>query len=67
MISLRILPILLIDSHEDASIDMLMSGSDEAKKFKSMMYSNPIFKGVMEKLLPYFDRKGFLNIGDNLD
>lgn len=64
MNSFGVMTAILLDPGTDAKMENMMNSDDAALKFKQRMYTNPRFIEHIQKLLPFFEKKGILNIDD---
>lgn len=53
---------VLVDPTESASFDNFLSDTDEAKDFKTLMYSNPRYKKHIQAILPWLLNRGALEL-----
>ncbi|XP_044741012.1 uncharacterized protein LOC123302223 isoform X2 [Chrysoperla carnea] len=56
-----IMPIIRAPPRDDASLDGIFS-DDVDQGFVDFMYNNSAYRATMSNLLPYFDKKGYLDI-----
>ncbi|XP_058448690.1 uncharacterized protein LOC131428663 [Malaya genurostris] len=56
-----LIPLRLNEDTANADLGNLLGSSEEAIQFRRNMFSHPKYKGRMEYLLKYFDRKGYLD------
>ncbi|XP_055370839.1 uncharacterized protein LOC129605237 [Condylostylus longicornis] len=56
-----LLPIILVDPTELATMDNFMDTGDAGMKFKIMSFSNPRYLDALEELLPWLDNKGIMD------
>lgn len=57
-----ILSAALLDSCDDANIDAFLQNDEAGINFKRKMFNNPRYLKAMKILLPFFDRRGLLDI-----
>ncbi|XP_059217682.1 uncharacterized protein LOC106087274 [Stomoxys calcitrans] len=56
--ALNVLPIVLADSSQDATVDNLIGDSEESEKFKERLYANERTRKHYEVLLPWLYHRG---------
>lgn len=61
---ISVLPVITAPSSDDSTLDNLtsQSESDQSLVIKRRMYTNPIFTQSLEELIPYYERKGYLEL-----
>ncbi|KAH8307630.1 hypothetical protein KR044_006406 [Drosophila immigrans] len=57
-----VLPVVLLDPTESATFDNFFADSESGTDFKNLMYSNKRYKNYIEKILPWLDNRGLLEI-----
>lgn len=55
------MPIIRAPPRDDASLDGIL-GDEVDQGFVDFMYNNSAYRATMSNLLPYFDKKGYLDI-----
>lgn len=60
--AIAVLPLVLLDPNESATFDNFMGESEASKEFKNLIYSNKRYHKYIEKILPWLENKGFLEI-----
>lgn len=56
----EILPAVLVEKNDHATIENFFSEDENGLKFRELMYGNPRIKKALETFLPFFDNKGWL-------
>ncbi|CAD6991942.1 unnamed protein product [Ceratitis capitata] len=57
-------PLQTTANTEDADLNSLIEINERSRKFYEMLYSDPKVQNTVKALLPFFDRKGLLDITD---
>lgn len=58
--TLSIFPVISAPSSDDSTLDNLTNNSEDSKALKRLIYTNSKFTEALEVLIPYFERKGYL-------
>lgn len=54
--------VMINENTEDADIQALMLDNERGRKFRNMLYTNKVAQQNAIKLLPYFDKRGLLDV-----
>lgn len=54
--------VILLDPNSESNIDNMMKDDETGMNLKKSMYTNPRFVAHMEEILPFFEKKGILDI-----
>lgn len=54
--------IMTTDPSDDADFHSLMDDTEKARNFRRNCYKNENLQAVLKTLLPYFDRRGLLDL-----
>lgn len=60
--AISILPVITAPSSDDSTLDNLTSDAADTVGIKKRMYTNSIFTGYLEELIPYYEMKGYLEL-----
>ncbi|KAH8318866.1 hypothetical protein KR074_008364 [Drosophila pseudoananassae] len=60
--AIAVLPVVLLDPSESATFDNFMGESEAGREFKNLIYSNKRYHPYIEKILPWLENKGFLEV-----
>lgn len=50
------------DACDDADFHSLVDDTEKARRFRAHCYENKRFQKVVQTMLPYFDRRGLLDV-----
>ncbi|XP_058055650.1 uncharacterized protein LOC131207058 [Anopheles bellator] len=62
VVSFSILPMVLMEKTDDASMDLMLDQGDAGLAFKLKMYNNPAYVRQMEQIMDYFYNSGAFDI-----
>ncbi|XP_052863303.1 uncharacterized protein LOC128269939 [Anopheles cruzii] len=62
VVSFSILPMVLMEKTDDASMDLMLDQGDAGLAFKLKMYNNPLYVRQMEQIMDYFYNSGAFDI-----
>lgn len=57
-----VLPLVLLDPTESATFENFLTESDAGTEFKNLMYSGKRYQHYIEKMLPWLDNRGLLEV-----
>ncbi|KAH8294590.1 hypothetical protein KR018_000017 [Drosophila ironensis] len=60
--AVTVLPLVLLDSNDAATFDNFMGESEAGNNFKNLLYANKRYQEYIEKILPWMENRGFLDI-----
>ncbi|XP_017083897.1 uncharacterized protein LOC108116478 [Drosophila eugracilis] len=60
--TIAVLPVVLLDPKESATMDNFMGESEEGVNFRNDLYSNKRYHGYIERILPWLENRGFLEV-----
>ncbi|KAH8384015.1 hypothetical protein KR009_011744 [Drosophila setifemur] len=58
------LPSILIPSSKESNLQTIMSKDEEGKKFRTWIYTNPLFAEVIRELYPFYCNRGLFQFED---
>lgn len=56
---------ILLDPSEESNMENMMSDGENGASFKKAMFTNPRYVAHMMELLPFFEKKGVLDLAAN--
>lgn len=59
-----VMSVILLEPDNDCKMENMMNSDEAGLKFKQRMFTNPRFFEHMQKLLPFFEKKGILHLDD---
>jgi len=62
MLMIDALPTIKLDGKEFTDDNFFNPNSAENDKFKKILFENPIYLNILQHLLPFFEKRGYLDI-----